>query len=609
METTYDINDDIKRQVIEGTDLVALIGATTGLKKAGRSWKGLCPFHGEKSPSFHVHPEKGFYFCFGCGAKGDAITFVRETERLEFPEAVAYLARLAGVTIPMRRSGTRVDRSKETRTSEALVAAARFFRLQLSGHAAGRALLARRGFADPDPEAYEAYGFGVAPDAWDGLKSALAATFPEEVLVEAGLLQKHPENGRIYDRFRNRLTIEIRDARGEVLGFGARAFGDDQPKYLNSPESPRFTKGRLLYGLDRAKEPIRKAESIILVEGFFDRIALERAGLPNAVASMGTSLTSNQADLLVRHAPTVIVAYDGDAPGRTAAWKAFALLLERNVNVKNLTLADDQDPDSFLASRGDQALREAVGAAEGILESLAAGVPQAGSDPGVRSSRVNEAAVILKTARDPVLRHELLSGFSRLVGLPLELLAPREGKKRTELAVHPSGGGTAPGELPEGEGRVLAILLAEWPQSAPLAGRLPPEIFMHPVARDILIAIKGLDPRGATLDFSWLQSHVEGDAGHIFARLLLEDPEISGLSPASSRASTEGGRGLGRLHKPLLQLQIRHLETRRAALQREIELLGNAGEPGRSEKSREKQQLAIEIARLMQELRKPSDQG
>jgi DNA primase len=608
METAYDINDDVKRQVLEGTDLVALIGATTSLKKTGRSWKGLCPFHGEKTPSFHVHPEKGFYFCFGCGAKGDAITFVRETERLEFPEAVAYLARLAGVTIPMRRSGTRVDRARETRTSEALAAAGRFFRQQLTHHEGARALLSRRGIADQDTEAYAAYGFGVAPEAWDGLKNALAATFSEEILVETGLLQKHPETGRIYDRFRNRLTIEIRDARGEVLGFGARAFGDDQPKYLNSPESPRFSKGRLLYGLDRAREAIRKAESVILVEGFFDRIALERAGIANAVASMGTSLTPHQADLLVRHAPTVIVVYDGDAPGRAAARKAFSLLLERDVNVRNLTLPDGQDPDSFLAARGPEVLGEAVNAAEGLLETLVAGIPESGADPALRSARVNEVAAILKMARDPVLRHELLSGLSRRIGLPLELLAPREGKKRTELAV-PVSEVTRPSELPVEERRVLAILLAEWPQSAPLARRLPPEIFMHPVARDILIALKGCDESVQTLDFSWLESHVEGDVGNIVARLLLEEPGSSGTASGISGESTVGGRGLGRLHKPLLQLQIRHLEGRRATLQREIERVGNTGEPDRTDKSPEKQQLAKEIARLMQELRRPSDLG
>src|ERR1019366_2648187 len=194
-EPVYDITDDVKRDVLAATDLVQLVGTATSLKKAGRSWKGLCPFHSEKTPSFHVHPDKGFYYCFGCGAKGDAITFVRETERLEFPEAVAYLARLAGITLPMRRSGTLVDRGKETRAAEALALAAGFFRTNLDRHAAARALLEKRGLT---LEEAHAYGFGAALDAWDALKTSLAARVQEDTLLDAGLLQKNPETGRVY---------------------------------------------------------------------------------------------------------------------------------------------------------------------------------------------------------------------------------------------------------------------------------------------------------------------------------------------------------------------------------------------------------------------------
>ena len=331
-EPVYDITDDVKRDVLAATDLVQLVGTTTSLKKAGRSWKGLCPFHGEKTPSFHVHPDKGFYYCFGCGAKGDAITFVRETERLEFPEAVAYLARLAGITLPMRRSGTRVDRGKETRAAEALALAAAFFRANLDRHEAARALLEKRGLSLEDARAY---GLGAALDAWDALKTSLAARVQEDTALDAGLLQKNPETGRVYDRFRNRLTIEIRDGRGEILGFGARAFGDEQPKYLNSPETARFSKGKLLYGLDRAKEAIRREDAVLLVEGYFDRIACERAGAPNAVASMGTALTPAQAELLARH------ARDGDrcvrrrrARRRRGVQGVSAAPLARGLNVQ-----------------------------------------------------------------------------------------------------------------------------------------------------------------------------------------------------------------------------------------------------------------------------------
>ncbi|HEX2758696.1 MAG TPA: DNA primase, partial [Thermoanaerobaculia bacterium] len=387
-EPVYDITDDVKRDVLAATDLVQLIGTTTSLKKAGRSWKGLCPFHGEKTPSFHVHPDRGFYYCFGCGAKGDAITFVRETERLEFPEAVAYLARLAGITLPMRRSGTRVDRGKETRAAEALALAAAFFRANLDRHGAARALLEKRGLSLEDARAY---GLGAALDAWDALKTSLAPRVQEDTALDAGLLQKNPETGRVYDRFRNRLTIEIRDGRGEILGFGARAFGDDQPKYLNSPETARFSKGKLLYGLDRAKEAIRREDAVLLVEGYFDRIACERAGAANAVASMGTALTPAQADLLARQAATVIVAYDGDAPGLAAAYKAFPLLLSRGVNVRHLALPEGHDPDSYLSARGAEALKAAIAECPSLLETLLERIPAAGaSDPTERAAKLRE---------------------------------------------------------------------------------------------------------------------------------------------------------------------------------------------------------------------------
>jgi DNA primase len=625
-EPVYDITDDVKRDVLAATDLVQLIGAVTSLKKAGRSWKGLCPFHGEKSPSFHVHPDKGFYYCFGCGAKGDAITFVRETERLEFPDAVAYLARLAGVTLPMRRSGTRVDRGKETRAAEAMNLAAAFFRGNLDRHPAARALLEKRGLT---PEEAHAHGFGAALDAWDALRNALSPRVPEDTLVEAGLLQKNPETGRVYDRFRNRLTIEIRDGRGEILGFGARAFGDDQPKYLNSPETARFSKGKLLYGLDRAKEAIRREDEVLLVEGYFDRIACERAGAANAVASMGTALTAAQVDLLARQAATVIVAYDGDAPGVAAAYKAFPLLLARGAHVRHLALPDGHDPDSYLAAHGAEALRGAIAAAPPLLATLLARIPAASEkDPTERAALLREAADILTAAPDPVLRHELLSGLARGAGVPLSVLAPQQGKKTTLQPVRTAteaGTQRPPVELPEQEARVLAALLSEWPESAPLAGRIPAEVFFHPIAKEVLMALKGLDAGSGGLDFSEFTSHLGPDAGPLAAELLLrpdnsraETPGESGNpsgtqnenTPNENQSGTQSGNqsrtksGLSRIHIPLLQLKIRSLEETARGLQPEIQDAAAAGNlPGRDAAYRRKQALVEEIRTLKAELK------
>ncbi len=593
----YDINDDVKRDVLSATDLVALIGAATALKKAGRSWKGLCPFHTEKTPSFHVHPERGFYYCFGCGAKGDAITFVRETERLEFPEAVAYLARRAGITLPVRKSGTRSDRARETGIAEALAAAAAFFSAALPRHTAAVDLLARRGLGLAEASLF---GIGAAPEGWESLKSALTPRFPEETLVLAGLLQRHPDTGRVYDRFRSRITIEIRDPRGEVLGFGARALGDDPPKYLNTPETNRFTKGKLLYGLDRAKEPIRRSETAILVEGYFDQIALARAGCENAVASMGTALTPAQADLLSRHAATVVVAYDGDAAGLAAAHKAFPLLLARGVAVKHLALPDGHDPDSFLFEKGPEALRSAVNAAPALVPALLSGIPEAGADPTARAARLREAAEIVSQARDALLRHELLSALSRGTGVPLGVLsAPVPGAPRPEggAAAGKARGDAPVSRLPEGEEKVLSLLVAEWKDAAAVVPRIPVEIFSHPIAREVFTAMRTRAEAGQALDFSELESHVGTDAGPWVARLLLQD------SPAAEDRE-EGGTGFARLHIPLLQLKIRYLEESAARLQPEIQKAEMTGDmDAHARLTKEKHGRVVEAARLKAELK------
>lgn len=565
MEPVYDINEDVKREVLAATDLVNLIGAVTGLKKVGASWKGLCPFHGEKTPSFYVHPEKGFYYCFGCGAKGDAITFVRETERLEFPEAVAYLARRAGITLPVRRAGTRSDRAKDTRPAEAVAAAAAFFSAQLERHTGVVALLSRRGVSLDEARRF---GFGAAPESWDAMKETLSGRFPEEVLLESGLLQKG-ETGRVYDRFRNRLTIEIRDARGEVLGFGARALGDDQPKYLNSPESSRFSKGRLLYGLDRAREAIRKGDEAILVEGYFDRIAMERAGLPQAVASMGTALTPQQADLLSRHAAAVVVAYDGDAPGQAAALKAFALLLERGVKLRHLVLPDGHDPDSFLAEKGPEALRGAVEAAPGLVSALGLMVPPPGSDPAERAERIQEAAGILRMAPDRVLRHELLSGLARISAVPLETLFGQADRRAASVRKPETGPGET-GRLPEAEEAVLGYLLADWPARSGLVSAIPAGSFGHPAARSIFLALVERAETPEPLDFLELASHLEVAAGRTLHQIVLEPGR-----PSPSEREDE------RFEKALGFLGIRLIERESVALQPEIARAEASGDAGR----------------------------
>ena len=597
MEPLYEITDDVKRDVLAAIDLVALIGAVTALKKAGASWKGLCPFHNEKTPSFHVHPEKGYYYCFGCGAKGDAITFVRETERMEFPEAVAYLARRAGIALPVRRSGTRVDRTKETRTEEAIGAAAKLFARQLPQHPGVVALLAKRGIS---PDEAARLGFGAALDSWDALKSGLASVFPEEVLLEAGLLSRSEETGRLFDRFRNRLTIEIRDGRGEILGFGARALGDETPKYLNSPEGPRFSKGRLLYGLDRARSAIRKKDEVILVEGYFDQVACERAGLAHAVASMGTALTPAQADLLVRQAPRVVVAYDGDAAGQAATLKAFALIVARGAAALQLVLPTGHDPDSYLRERGADALREAGERAMGTVSALAVRVPPPGADPAERAARIREAADILGSAPDRVLRYELLSAFAKEAVVPLEALhqGPAQPKPVLRRKEKDGGGSQEEARLPETEEKVLSILMTEWPESGPLCLQLPPDLFSHPAARKVFEQLMVNAQEGRALDFLELTSHLEGAA----ERWVLGQPDREDLPTEKL--------GLERIDKSLQRLMIQFGEEAKKILNREIDSAAKAGNAEQLDSLyRRKIVLNKEVFQRWREFRRPQEGG
>jgi DNA primase len=345
--------DRVKQQA----DIVRVVGEYVRLKKSGQNFTGLCPFHAERSPSFAVHPTKQIYHCFGCGVGGDVFKFVMEMEKCPFPESIRIVAEKCGIAVPQPRERSPEER-KENQQRTALVemhcVAQAFFTKQIEGTAEGkvaRAYLEDRGLSKA---VIDQFGIGYAPSGGDALLRSLKQKYPEKLLVESGLVSRD-QSGRMFDRFRRRITFPISNESGKIVAFGCRALGDDQPKYLNSPETPIYSKSNVLYHLDRAKEGLRRSDFAVLVEGYMDAIAVARAGISNVVASCGTSLAEPQIKLLARFTRRVIVNYDPDIAGQTATERSISLLLEQDFEVRVLALPGKADPDKFIREQGAEA--------------------------------------------------------------------------------------------------------------------------------------------------------------------------------------------------------------------------------------------------------------
>ncbi len=357
--------DDLKNRA----DIVRIIGDFVELKKKGANWMGCCPFHQEKTPSFSVSASKGFYKCFGCGKGGNIFTFLMEIEGLNFPEAIKEVAEKAGVPLPEPVDDKTYQKRKEKKEKEKKLAdkvielnqiALEFWEKHLEDdnpHSkAAREYLKGR---ELDEQTIKTFRIGFAPDSWDWVLNLLKKKgFEEKLIRESGLVSINEEKDRIYDRFRGRIIFPVLDINGNPIAFGARTLGNDQPKYLNSPETPAYIKGEHLYGLFQNKEEIRRQKYGILVEGYLDLIALYQFGVKNCVASLGTALTSGQAKILGRFARKVVINYDGDSAGVKAAKRAIETLLSQDFEIKVLVLPDGKDPDDFIRAEGFDAYKE-----------------------------------------------------------------------------------------------------------------------------------------------------------------------------------------------------------------------------------------------------------
>lgn len=428
-----------KEEVRSATDIVAVVGERVPLRRMGRAWKGLCPFHAEKTPSFTVNTERQIWHCFGCNRGGDVFSFLMEMDKVTFPEALATLAERAGVELP--KGGSGAGDAARNRLYQANALANDFFKATLRSPdgAKARAYLAGRGF---DEAQLDRFQVGFAPEGWQSLVTTLGKLLPASVLEEAGLAARRGD-GTHYDRFRDRITFPIEAAAGRVAGFGARALGPEQsPKYINSPETAVYRKGGLLFGLPLARAGIREAKQVIVAEGYMDVMRLHAAGFTNAVCTSGTALTPEQARALARFEQEVLLVYDGDDAGIRAADRALDPLLGAGAAVRVLVLPEGEDPDSFLAKRGRAefvALAERAGDAAAFLAgaSLATG----SANPN-QEARVRRYVELLGRVEDPIRKRMMIRRGAVVFGLEEDMFVEAVSKRKAGRPAARRAGGT-----------------------------------------------------------------------------------------------------------------------------------------------------------------------
>jgi len=516
-------------EVRAAADIVKLVGDYVKLRKAGANFMGLCPFHQEKTPSFAVHPTKQIFHCFGCGVGGDVFKFVMLIENLSFPEALHRIAEKVGV--PLRESLRDEASDANARERAALYkiheVAAKFFASQLGATAEGRtarAYLADRGLSD---EVVGRFRLGYAPGDGQALtRWLLDAGFKPDTFERSGLVLRDAEGKRHYDRFRRRVIFPIANESGKAVAFGGRALGDDQPKYLNSPETPIYTKGRVLYHLDRAGNAIRKLDYAILVEGYMDCIAVASAGVENVVATCGTSLTEGQIRLLSRYSRRVVVNYDPDSAGVAATERSLNLLLEEGFEAKVLALPGGLDPDLFIRRQGAAAYRDRLAGSPTYLDYLTerAVAQHDLSRPEGKVAAANAVMPYLARVPNAMLRAELASRLAERLRLDERLLREElrraAGEGRHEIRA----------ETNSKAGHAIKQLIRACLEDESLADELAPEIVESGdckgmLGEDVFRAIADMRGRGEKVEVAGLADSLGSEEGKLVYESLFWRPQ------------------------------------------------------------------------------------
>jgi DNA primase len=553
--------DRVKQQA----DIVRVIGEYVRLKKSGQNFTGLCPFHGEKTPSFAVHPVKQIFHCFGCGKGGDVFTFVMEMEKCQFPEAVRTVAEKCGIAIPRPRERNPEER-KENQQRAALIEmhkeAQSFFVRQLETTAEGKAARAYLEDRGLDKDTIARFGIGYAPTGGDILLRFLKQRYAETLMAESGLVSRD-QSGRLFDRFRRRITFPIANESGKIVAFGCRALGDDQPKYLNSPETPIYSKSNVLYHMDRAKEGVRRQDFAVLVEGYMDAIAVARAGISNVVASCGTSLAEPQIKLLGRFTKRIIVNYDPDAAGQAATERSISLLLEQDFEVRVLALPaigdKKADPDLFIREKGADAYSKALKDSPPYVDYLISRARQMDLSTGEGKLRaLNFLLPYLQKIPNRLLRSEWATRISQQLRIEEPVLRAALSKaaaeRRSEVKMAPELVAKPAKPI---ERRLIRMLVEAEGFRRELAQRLEQGGFYQGLETEKILAaliVAGLSDQPMTA--SEIGASLEERDRRLFFEILFEDAQEGSWEEAESC---------------LEALRERQIERELASLQREIE--------------------------------------
>lgn len=511
------IPDDLIEQVRTATDIVEIVGEHVQLTRRGSAnYFGLCPFHKEDTPSFSVNTERQIYHCFGCGAGGNVFRFVQEVDRVGFVEAVTFLAERAGIRLPDRDS-TPVAQAENDPIYQANDLARKYFHHLLTKDSRGREALAylrRRGLSEVT---LETFGLGYAPAAWDGLiEVARRRGLSPQILEKAGLALPRRTGSGYYDRFRDRVTFPIASLSGRTIAFGARALQADQdPKYLNSPETPIYRKGTVLYGLDRAREEIRRQGRAVVVEGYMDLLSLVQAGVAHTVASSGTALTEDQCRVVGRYAREIVLVFDGDAAGSLAAVRGAEAVLATGLEARVVTLPAEHDPDSFVREYGGQAFGELLNQADPVLLFLV-GRLQREHDLSTAAGKARALEAIkplILRSPDPLRRDLLLQEAAQRLGVDeaavRQALQQEARQARGQARTSPEPARESEADPPTKELAFLGILLNHPRLIASTARDLPPEALSDPRCQALARLLFSRGGDAGKLDPARLMTEIE----------------------------------------------------------------------------------------------------